>query len=350
MFGEHQDYMGLPIIAAAINLRIIIEGQISKGDKINLDLLDLKEKISFSSERFTYNRERDYFKSVVRVLKNKNIYRKRHIDARVFGNIPIQAGTSSSSALVVAWTGYLLMASELKKNFYHYPADIAELSYLAEVEEFGESGGRMDQYTSAFGGIVHINFSNQIQCTSLPIVTREFVLGDSLQPKDTQKTLKRIRQGQEAGFRELNTFLPFKHHYWIKYEEAEPFFPKISSTVRPYLKAVLKNHHITDQAKAEFLKKNPDLNKITVLMNEHHEVLRNDLNISTPRIEKMIDNAIKAGAMAAKINGSGEGGCMFAFCPGKQREVAEAIAKAGGKPYIINIGKGLVVEPSEFDS
>jgi len=346
LFGEHQDYMGLPIIAAAIDLRIYIDGHITEGEKINLDLINLKEKIKFSSENFTYIRDRDYFKSVVRVLKNRNLYLKKNIDAQVKGNIPIQAGTSSSSALVVAWTGFLLKVSELKKKHLPRPAEVAELSYLAEVEEFGESGGRMDQYTSAFGGIVHINFFEQIKCTQLPIRIKEFVLGDSLQPKDTQKTLKRIRHGQETGFKELKKHLPIKFNFTVKFEEAEPFLPKISSEFRPYLRAVLKNHQITDQAKAEFLKKKPDLNTITFLMNKHHEVLREDLKISTPRIEKMIDSALKSGALAAKINGSGEGGCMFAFCPGKQREVAEAISKAGGRPYIINIGKGLEVKSS----
>jgi galactokinase len=57
----------------------------------------------------------------------------------------------------------------------------------------------------------------------------------------------------------------------------------------------------------------------------------------------MIEKSMEAGAMAAKINGSGEGGCMFAFCPSKQEAVAEAIKKASGTPYIINIGKGLEV-------
>jgi galactokinase len=201
----------------------------------------------------------------------------------------------------------------------------------------------MDQYTSAYGGIVHINFLDPIECTPLPLLLTEFVLGDSLQPKDTQKTLKRIRYGQEQGLKELKKYLPFKHNFMIKFDEAQSFFPRITSEFRPYLKAVLQNRKITEQAKTEFQKKKPDLNRITELMNRHHEVLRDDLNISTPRIEKMIENARKAGALATKINGSGEGGCMFALCPGKQNEVAEAISNAGGKPYIINIGSGLDV-------
>ena len=79
-------------------------------------------------------------------------------------------------------------------------------------------------------------------------------------------------------------------------------------------------------------------------MNKHHKTLRDDLKISTPKIEKMIEKSLNAGALCAKINGSGEGGCMFAFCPGKQEQVAEAIKSAGARAHLINIGKGVEVK------
>lgn len=347
LFGEHQDYMGFPIIAAAIDLRISIQGTIDEGALIELDLADLNEKIQFTSNNLTYTRKRDYFKSTVQVLKSRHLYKEKKIDARVTGNIPIQAGTSSSSALVVAWAGFLIQASLGLRDQALDPKDIAEYAYLAEVEEFGESGGRMDQYTSAIGGIVHINFHRQVNATRLPILVKEFVLGDSLQPKDTLKTLKRIRTGQENGLHELRKHLKFSDFIQVKYPEAEPFFSKISPENRPYLRAVLKNRQITGEARAAFLETPFDLPRITELMNRHHEVLRDELKISTPKIEKMIDHSMKAGALAAKINGSGEGGCMFAFCPGKQQEVALAIRRAGGKPYMINIGNGLEIQTFE---
>ena len=58
----------------------------------------------------------------------------------------------------------------------------------------------------------------------------------------------------------------------------------------------------------------------------------------------MINAALDAGAFGAKINGSGGGGCMFAFAPHNPDEVAKAIEKAGGKAYIIQVGEGLKIE------
>lgn len=346
LFGEHQDYLGFPVIAAAVDLRITITGEVSQGDTINIDLPDIDKKLQFSSKEIVYTSKKDYLHSVVNVLKKKDLYTPKAITAVLKGNVPIQAGTSSSAALSVAWTGFLLEASENTRiaDYRNNLAAIAELAYMAEVEEFNESGGRMDQYTSAIGGIVYLDFYQKMTVTPLPMVVKEFVLGDSLQAKDTQKTLKRVRTAQEEAFRQLAQYLEFKDNFHVTYEKAWPFLGEISPDSRPYLEAALINHQITDQAKEELLKEIPDIQRIAGLMNRHQDLLRGNLGVSTAKIDAMIENALKAGALAAKINGSGEGGCMFAFCPGKQQEVAEAIKSAGGVPYIINIGKGLEVE------
>lgn len=349
LFGEHQDYLGFPVIAAAVDLRITITGEVLQGDTICIDLPDIDKKLQFNSKEIVYTSKKDYLQSAVNVLKRKNLYTPKAITAVLKGNIPIQAGTSSSAALSVAWTGFLLEASENTRiaDYRNNLGAIAELAYMAEVEEFKESGGRMDQYTSALGGIVYLDFYQKMTVNPLPTVVKEFVLGDSMEPKDTQKTLKRVRTAQEEVFAYLAKHLKFKDNFHVTYAEAKPFLNKIPIEGKYYLEAALINHQITDQAKEELLKEPPNVQRIAGLMNRHQELLRNNLRVSTAKIDAMIDETLKAGALAAKINGSGEGGCMFAFCPGKQQEVAEAIKRAGGVPYIINIGKGLEVQTDD---
>ena len=63
------------------------------------------------------------------------------------------------------------------------------------------------------------------------------------------------------------------------------------------------------------------------------------LQVSTPKIEAMMDAALNVGALGGKINGSG-GGCMFAYAPNNPEHVAEAIEKAGGKAYIVQQDEG----------
>ena len=81
-------------------------------------------------------------------------------------------------------------------------------------------------------------------------------------------------------------------------------------------------------------------------MNQHHSRLRDHLNVSTPKIEAMIDAANEAGAVGCKINGSGGGGCMFAYAPGKASTVADAIESVGGKAFLINADEGTKIVTS----
>jgi galactokinase len=76
------------------------------------------------------------------------------------------------------------------------------------------------------------------------------------------------------------------------------------------------------------------------LLSRQHEVLRDYIRISTPTIEQMIDASIEAGALGAKTNGSGGGGCMFAYAPEKTDNVAEALEKTGAKAYIVRVDTG----------
>ncbi len=77
------------------------------------------------------------------------------------------------------------------------------------------------------------------------------------------------------------------------------------------------------------------------LLTRQQEVIRDYLQISVPKIDRMIDTALKTGALGAKLNGSGEGGCMFAYTPGKSEEVFEALKKLGAKPFIVLDDEGV---------
>ncbi|MFQ5676727.1 MAG: galactokinase family protein, partial [bacterium] len=152
LFGEHQDYLNLPVIPCAISLRINIAGKHRKDTLVTLDLPDIGEKKSFSiTDDLSYVEERDYFRSALNVLRREKFTFSRGFDCTVRGQIPINAGTSSSSALVVAWINFLARMSDQAVTLT--PEEIAEYAHKAEVLEFREPGGMMDHYAAALGGI-----------------------------------------------------------------------------------------------------------------------------------------------------------------------------------------------------
>ena len=72
LFGEHQDYLHLPVITAAINLHITISGEPRNDGIFNIALPDINSSEQFilpsEGEELIYVKERDYFRSVYNVL------------------------------------------------------------------------------------------------------------------------------------------------------------------------------------------------------------------------------------------------------------------------------------------
>jgi len=339
LFGEHQDYLGLPVIALAINRRINITG-VKRNDRIfNLDLPDinLKEVINID-QPIVYTHQKDYFRSGLKVLLNEKLHFTNGYDCRVTSTIPINSGTSSSSALNVAWMHFLFTAVSDERR--HQPLEIARLAHRAEVIEFNESGGMMDQYTASIGGLVYLDFHSPGGIQKLNAKLGHFVLGDSGEPKDTQVILSRVRGGATNA---LNRLSQEQKDISIKILTSEQLdFYKYLFTPAEYdlLKANIIDRDLCQTAKQMLSQESTDDSKLGELLNIHQDQLRDRLLVSTPKLDRMIKASLKSGALGAKLNGSGGGGCMFAYAPNSYKQVAEAIIREGGIPYIITADTG----------
>jgi len=346
LLGEHQDYFGLPVIAAAIDLRVNIQGTPWSHRSFHLDLPDIDDTEDLLlDEKLTYGRERDYLKSAVNILQREGTYFPSGWDCRIHGTIPINSGTSSSSALVVAWVKFLLEASGDKRA--PIPEKIAELAYRAEVAEFKEPGGRMDHYTSALGGIVALDFKDPIQSQILPNPLGPFVLADSFIRKDTTGTLGHIKQGVWEGLKIAQAKLPGFTLYGAL-EELIQMIPKRNpeGNLR-LLQGTFRTRDLTRRGRELFATEPFDHSAFGELLLNQQSVLREDLRVSLPKLDRMIETAMEAGALGAKINGSGEGGCIFAYAPASAEEVAEALRRLDTRADIVHIDSGVQSTDSE---
>ena len=338
LLGEHQDYFGLAIIAAAVDLRISFTGRPRTDKRIALDLPDMGEREEFSvTGEIPYEKKRDYLKSAV------NIHRRAGLplsgwDIVVRGDIPINAGTSSSSAMVVAWNKFLLEAAGDPRATD--PRELAELGYETEVAEFKEPGGRMDHYASAYGGIVWIRFDEPMQFNRLRNPLGTFVLADSEQKKDTTGMLGFIKSHVLDGAARVRKAISSFTLQSPRTPEVLSELEKLPPDNRRLLLGTLTTRDLTARGAALFRAPQFDEAEFGRLLNEQHAVLRDLLRISTPKIEAMIGAALDAGALGAKINGSGGGGCMFAYAPTDPDKIAAAIASAGGRPFIVHVDEG----------
>lgn len=345
LFGEHQDYLGLPVIAAAISRRIQMNAHRVDPRGFRLDLPDIQSAVDipFDGQALPYPQTRDYFRSAVNVLLREGFTFQHGIEGSVYGNIPINSGTSSSSALLVTW---LYVLSQLADQPRQLSAEkIAELAYIAEVLEFGEPGGMMDHYSTAVGHIIYLESQPGIYLEKLIPPLGTFVLGDSQEPKDTIGILKRVKVGMLGIIQNLKTINPHFSLVSSDITQVAEFKDFLTKDEYILLKGNLANRDILREALAML---RVSVNSATSfdhirfgkLLNDHQANLRDAQRISTPKIDRMLDAALAAGALGGKINGSGGGGCMFVYAPEKPEAAAEAIEREGGKAYVINVAEG----------
>ncbi|MCX8160125.1 MAG: hypothetical protein N3G18_04245 [Candidatus Saccharicenans sp.] len=344
LFGEHQDYLELDVIASAISLRFYVDGSPCPDPGFHLHLPDTGEEDSFIPEsELPYLKQRDYLRSTVNVLLRLGCRFRQGWEITMHGEIPINAGTSSSSAMVVAWTRFLLEACG-RADLAPGPEAVARLAHRAEVLEFKEPGGQMDHYTSALGGTVWIEFTGGLKVTRLPSPPGTFVLGDSLEKKDTTGTLGSVRERVARGLEILKKEYPGLDLSSVSEQEILKLSRNLPPEIRKPLHGAVLNRMLTAEGLKIFRSPSFAPEEFGRLLTEQQRVLRELVGISTPKIDRLLQAALKNGALGGKINGSGGGGCMFAYAPEDPETVARAIERAGGRPYIIRPDSGLKVE------
>ena len=340
LFGDHQDYLGLPVIACAIDRYMQLEARPNSHKQFRIELPDLgKERLIDLDESFAELRPGDFYGSGLRFLRKKGIVPDRGYDLRIHSQIPINAGTSSSSALMVAWLHFLL---ESIPGAPEPTAErLAEWAYQAEVIEHNAPGGKMDQYTIALGNTVFIDTKNTLSYDYLPCQLKGLVLAESGIPKSTIGVLGDLSGKAKACIARVKESHPSFVLETCGREQVSDLEQVLSKEEQPFFRAAIINHCITQEARDLMEQEIPDQVAIGAKMYEHHRILRDLLGLTVPKIDRMIDAAMHAGAYGAKIVGSGGGGSIVAISPhGKEEELINAIKKEAHDAYSVKIGPG----------
>ncbi len=364
LFGEHMDWCGYYVIPAAIEMRIFVEASPLVGSTVQVrSFKPFHTHASFNLNDMAIDSTSDlrYVGGVLKaMLLESSIPTDRALSLRFveakdiredpkivemneyFDDLPVKKGLSSSAALCVTVataaslvnrlssptpSSYLpsnLLARSLVDVIESNLTRFANLGYVGERKILGVNCGQMDQYASSYGGILFIDCKsepasvNRINVeTSIPLV-----IGDTQQPKDTQRILAWL--GERFKKRE-----------------------------RKFMDGVKGITEVVLQARKELQRHEPSLERIGELMNLNQLYLSKNLNvsgdcpISPSRLDKLISASLEEGALGAKVSGSGGGGCMVALCDNeeKRRAVSKAIDRVGGRAYPTRIAKkGLRLE------
>ena len=263
------------------------------------------------------------------VLTQEGALFSQGYDIEISGTIPVNAGVSSSSALVVAWLRFLIQAQDA--SWEVTDAQIGAWAYQAEVVFFNQPGGLMDQYTIAQGGMIYID-TLKGETTALTPKMGTLILAESGIAKQTLTVLQNARNYAQNAIEEVKQQHSDFDIHKANEEDYEKYLPLISSLYRPYWYAAIHNHSITQKAKQALLEPHPDLEVLGHLMNAHQKILAQCIQNTPESMIFQMEAAKQAGAFGAKIIGSGGGGCMVAVTNEKSKNtVIQAFKEAGAQ-------------------
>lgn len=246
----------------------------------------------------------DIFRAVLRYFKLYDL--KARVTAKT--TIPVQAGLAGSTAMLSAVLSALIAYTGKKVNTY----ELAELNRTIELNYLKCHCGYQDAYMTTFGGLNYLDFRG----------------------KEYYKELKDEQYGTVESLSKYVSEIPFviahtgiKHHSGSFHRPLrERWLEGDTAVVNGYNEII----NIAREGKKALLKE--DWQQLAYLMNKNHEI-QDKLTDSGEQNRFMIKEAMKHGALAAKLAGAGGGGTIIVltFEPDK---IKKALSKAGAEEFV----------------
>ncbi len=385
--NTHQDYKGLPVVAVGINLRTYVAVGRSVGDRIvvgSRNMRDLGERYIeyFDPERINVGKERffgNYLRAAIITLRLKN-YNIKSFNAWIDSDVPIGSGLGSSGTLLVSFIAALNEFFDLRLS----REEIAELAYVAEHDVMGIPCGRLDQYSSAFGGVVLIETKPPYKVHEISFDQGFFIIFDTGIRHSTADIHPKRQAEIDRGLEILVNLVPSHlrerlgmRYYDVEWEhlDYDDLRVYLDSVPHPYSSRIiytLKTHRSTLEAlnilrggeadpvfmremidvvkdffKIDLKPSSDPLNQLGVVMTYQHVMLSKFYEVSLPIIDEIVKKSLEHGALGAKLSGAGLGGSVVVLA--RNRRSAEKILSrilgerlvAGG--YIVSIDRGIIV-------
>jgi mevalonate kinase len=287
LFGEMFAVFGNPVIASALSMTADAEVvQTASGGWEIQD--ERREARGYKEEKKGMQME-----SLERIFKHLR-FRPEHLRILLSGDLPAMSGIGATGASSVAIVRALSEEFNLRLN----DDEVNAAAYQAEIAYHGPTTSGIDNMVSTYGGVIRLTRGepNVVRKTRIkePV---ELVIGDTGIIANTKALL--------AAFAEREKKSPDRYGRLL--QGAQQIAEEAMASIEAF-----------------------DLEEMGRLMDRNQSLLQ-EAEISCPELDFLIDLSRRAGALGAKLTGSGGGGCMLALTPGKtlQEKVAGAIEREG---------------------
>lgn len=324
LIGEHIDYHDLPVLPIAIQRHVSIAFK-GRPDR----QVSAVSSAESAPRRFELSAHlgagpagdwANYLKAAVMAVQTR--WRiARGLDAAIASDLPVAAGLSSSSALLAGFALALLKVNGI------VPTIDELMSVLPEGEHFvGTRGGGMDHaaVTAARRGCaLLVGFAPlTLRHITIPPGWRFIVAHSLTRAEKSGAVREKYNRLREEGLRELGEMNLPSFRFAVNAAEARDqeglVFRHVVNEARRVCEAVTA------------LGKN-DIREFGSLLLASHASLRDNLGVSTPAIDALVEAAMQAGAAGARLTGAGFGGCVVVLAAAETS--AEVHARLTGHYY-----------------
>jgi len=318
LIGEHIDYHLQAVLPMALERRITLAWR-PRGDAlIRAVSTDLSPRKFVWRRGLTQAAPGDW-ENYIRAAAETVALRwgaGRGIDAAVVSDLPPAAGLSSSSALLIAFTLALLRANSIEATFEEL------MDVLPDGEQFvGTRGGGMDHAASLgsrSGCASLISFTPPaIETVPVPEGWSFLVAHSLVHAEKSAAVREKYNSRRRAGAEALATlgFASFAEALQAcDLNSIDSLAERLpAGLVRgAFLHVAGESLRVVDAADAL---RAADAARFALRLNQAHESARDQLQISHPEVDRLVQCALDSGAPAARLTGAGFGGCAVVFAP-----------------------------------
>ncbi len=341
VLGDHQDYLGLRVLASPINAGLSFAWEFhpssSSSFTLTIESKPLGKTAILHAGESLKGDEFDLARACLQALEQVGGSLSGESYVKVDGNLRPKSGLSSSAAFSI---GFLKGLLEIAKFDDVIPMNdftfLPELAFVAEHDILGVPCGKLDQYTCSSDQPLLLEFTEPISVTALPFEFPLMVI-DSLIPKSTEtvhvkiqelinSTLKKIYKESDLRImKNITSSDIIKHQDQLTSSELKTLLGIIK--IRECLDRLtpMLQSQSTTQGEINFL---PLYQKIGAEMYKEHEILRNYLDVSHPKLDEIVDLANAAGALGAKLTGAGKGGAVVILLDPKNPQMTSLLTKS----------------------
>ncbi len=328
LIGEHIDYAGLPVLPMALQREVRIAFR-PRDDRIVLaattdpDFAPCHFELGPDISPYDDGDWGNYLKAAAQGMAQA-YGAERGLDALIESSVPVAAGLSSSSALVIASALAVAGTNDLEPD----PIELAEL--MAEAEQYvGTRGGGMDQAISAgavAGCAARVEFDPlRIEPVPVPPDWR-FVVAHSLvqahksggaragynrRRAETEEALARVVVQFSLPAAEVGSYRDLLERVSGSEALAAGEVCLEGDLLKRFRHVVTENERVV---RAEVAMRCGSGDGFGMLMNGSHASLADDYEVSIPELNELVGIARDAGSVGARLTGAGMGGCIVALC------------------------------------